>query len=60
VNSRDLPERLEEAAQFRFRRLKIQIADKEVLHTLLTFQSGDLSLRAASQAGSKLHLGGSR
>jgi hypothetical protein len=38
VNPGDLSERFKERAQFRFRRLKIHVTDKHVLHDYLSFK----------------------
>jgi len=42
VNAGDLSVGFKERAQLRFGGLKIQIPDKQILHTLLTFKNGNL------------------
>jgi hypothetical protein len=51
VNPSDLPEWFKESAQLRFRRLKIHVSDKHVLHDFLSFQEWESAERAASMAG---------
>jgi hypothetical protein len=51
VNPSDLSERFKEGAQLRFRRLKIHVPDKHVLHNFLSFQEWESAERAASMAG---------
>jgi hypothetical protein len=51
VNPGDLSERFKERAQFRFRRLKIHVTDKHVLHDYLSFKKWESEMRAASMAG---------
>jgi hypothetical protein len=51
MNPCDLPERFKEGAQLRFRRLKIHVPDKHVLHNFLSFQKWESAERAASMAG---------
>jgi hypothetical protein len=51
VNPSDLPEWFKESAQLRFRRLKIHVPDKHVLHDFLSFQEWESAERAASMAG---------
>jgi hypothetical protein len=51
VNPSDLSERFKEGAQLCFRRLKVHIPDKHVLHNFLSFQEWESAERAASMAG---------
>jgi hypothetical protein len=51
VNAGDLSERFKKRAQLRFRRLKIHISDKHVLHDFLSFKEWESAERAASMAG---------
>ncbi len=51
VNPSNLSERFKQGAQLRFRSLKIHVADKHVLHNVLSFKEWESAERAASLAG---------
>jgi hypothetical protein len=54
VNPSDLSERFKEGAQLRFRRLKIHVPDKHVLHSnYLSFQEWEAAERGA---GSRIQI----
>jgi hypothetical protein len=51
MDASDLTERFKEGAQLRFRRLKIHVPDKHVLHKFLSFKEWESAERAASLTG---------